>query len=308
MHQIQSGAVEATACLCSSQIAVKKTDDVAKEIAFVEQVQADTKRGWLFMFADATTIHQPFCNGGAHSLVVGSGAYVHVCPKSYASHTLLQALPERWRGLDLRSANGKTLKVWGMREVAYNALDVDGKVFTVRIRFVVCEVRKPLLSLAILVDRGFHVTVGCGSRTLGGHGRGMCLRRNHVDMVFRSGLLEKRRKVGYSPGLVASMESDAAGLSVTAGVSKKRAVIVAGLFAAAGENERRTAFMAGHSVIAGLEERRTVAVQHLKYSVVKQCNHINWLIFHMFHKVKIVLLVETMKVCASAKMDAKNLW
>ena len=190
--------------------------------------------------------------------------------------------------MDLRSASGKTLKVWEMREVAYNALDVDGKVFTVRIPFVVCEVRKPLLSLAILVDRGFHVTVGCGSRTLGGHGRGMCLRRNHVDMVFRSGLLEKRRKNGFPPGLVASMESNVAGLSVTAG-----------------ENEKRTAFMAGHSVIAGLEE---LLSQHLKFPVVKQCNHSNRLIFPMFHGVKLVLLVETMMVCASAKMDAKNLW
>ena len=127
----KSGAVEATACSCSSQIAVKRTDDVAKEKAFIdEQVQADTKRRWLFMIAAATTSHQPSCNGGAHSFVVESGAYVHECPKSYASHTLLQALPERWRGLDLRSASGKTLKVWGMREVAYNALDVDGKVFT----------------------------------------------------------------------------------------------------------------------------------------------------------------------------------
>ena len=42
------------------------------------------------------------------------------------------------------------LKVWGMREVAYN-----GKVFTVKIPFVVCEVRRPLLSLAMREDKGF---------------------------------------------------------------------------------------------------------------------------------------------------------
>ena len=45
--------------------------------------------------------------------------------------------------------------MWGMREEAYNALDVDGKVFTVRIPFVVCEVKKPLLSLAMMEDKGF---------------------------------------------------------------------------------------------------------------------------------------------------------
>ena len=114
------------------------------------------------------------------------------------------------------------------------------------------------------------MTVGSGSRTLGGHGREMCLRRkensNHVVKVFRSGLLEKRKKVGFSPGLVAGMESDVAGLSVNAGVNEKRAVIVAGLFAIADENERRTAFMAGHSVIAGLDERRAFAFSTPKIS------------------------------------------
>ena len=37
LHQIQSGAVEATASSSSSQITVKKTDDGAKEVAFVEK-------------------------------------------------------------------------------------------------------------------------------------------------------------------------------------------------------------------------------------------------------------------------------
>ena len=151
-----------------------------------------------------------------------------------------------------------------MREVACSALDVDGKVFTVRIPFFVCEVRKPLLTLAMLVHRGFHVTVGCGGRILGGHGREMCLRRKEnsylVDILFRSGLLEKRRKIGFLPGLMASLVIDVPGLSVTAGVNEKRALIVAGLFATAGENERRTASMAGHSVIAGLEKRRAVTI------------------------------------------------
>ena len=64
--------------------------------------------------------------------VLDSGANVHVCPMSNASHTPLQALPECRRRLDLRSVSGKRLKVWGVREEAYNALDVDGKVSTVR--------------------------------------------------------------------------------------------------------------------------------------------------------------------------------
>ena len=96
-------------------------------------------------------------------------------PRNDASHAPLQSLPEHWRGLDLRSASGKMLKLWGMREVAYNAQDMNGKRFTVRIPFVVFQVRGSLLSLAMLEDRGFHVTVKDGCRILGGHGREMCL-------------------------------------------------------------------------------------------------------------------------------------
>ena len=119
------------------------------------------------MVADAAAITQ-FSMDGAHSLVVDFGASVHVYPKSCATHATLQALPECWRGLDLRSASGKMLKVWGMREVVYNAMDLHSKVFTVKIPFVVCEVRRPLLSLAMLEDKGFHVTVKDGCRKLGG--------------------------------------------------------------------------------------------------------------------------------------------
>ena len=41
------------------------------------------------------------------------------------------------------------LKVWRMREVLYNAMDLHGKVFTMKILFVVCEVRRPLLFMAL---------------------------------------------------------------------------------------------------------------------------------------------------------------
>ena len=99
------------------------------------------------------------------------------------------------------------LKVRGMREVAYNALDLQGRVFTVKIPSVVCEVRRPLLSLAMLEDRGFHMTVEDGCRKLGGHGCEMNLQRQGnsylVDVEFRGGLLEKKKEIGFPPGLVA---------------------------------------------------------------------------------------------------------
>ena len=92
------------------------------------------------------------------------------------------------------------LKIWGMREVVYNAVDLQERVFTVKIPFVVCEVRRPLLSLAMLEDKGFHMTVKDGCRKLGGHGREMNLQRQGnsylVDVEFRGGLLEKRKRLG----------------------------------------------------------------------------------------------------------------
>ena len=66
----------------------------------------DSEMSWIFTVADAVAINK-HCMEGAHSLVVHSGAYVHVCPKSFATHTTLEALPTCWRGLDLRSAIGK---------------------------------------------------------------------------------------------------------------------------------------------------------------------------------------------------------
>ena len=109
------------------------------------------------------------------------------------------------------------LKVWRTREVVYNAMDLHGKVFTVKISYVVCEVSRPLLSLAILEDKGFHLTVKDGCRKLGGHGREMILQRQGnsylVGVEFRVGLLEcKKTMLRGPPDLVASVDSGVASL------------------------------------------------------------------------------------------------
>ena len=106
----------------------------AKEIGLIESVQENEEIGWIFMIAEAVAINQLSMNG-ADILVVESGAYVHVCPKSYVTRAPVQALPGCWRGLDFRSASCKMLKLWGMREVAFNGMDLHGKVFTVMVPF-----------------------------------------------------------------------------------------------------------------------------------------------------------------------------
>ena len=90
VHQVQSGAAAVRSS--SSQASVSTNNAGAKEIGLIESVQEDSEIGWLFMFADSMTIEQ-LSMDGAHSLVVDSGAHVHVCPKSYATHATLQSLP-----------------------------------------------------------------------------------------------------------------------------------------------------------------------------------------------------------------------
>ena len=179
------------------------SDDVGtKEMGLIESESEDAEKSWLCMVADSVAINQ-FSMDGSHSLVVGSVASVHVCPKTHATHATLSALPECWRGLDLRSASGKMLKVWCMREVVYNAMDLHGEVF-------VCEVRRPMLSMAMLEDKGLHLTVGDGCRKLGGHGREM------------NGLLGcEESMLRGPPGFVAHENSGVAGLSAPAGVWKR---------------------------------------------------------------------------------------
>ena len=109
MHQVQGKA--GTASSSSSQSTLSTTNVGTKEIGLIESVCEDAEMSWIFMVADAVAINQ-LSMDGAHSLVVDSGAYVHVCPKSCATHPTLEALPVCWRGLDLRSASGKMLKVW----------------------------------------------------------------------------------------------------------------------------------------------------------------------------------------------------
>ena len=150
VHHVQSKA--GTASSSSSQSTLSATDVGTNGIGLTKSVCEDAERSWIFVVADAAAINQ-LSMDDAHSLVVDSEAHVHVCPKSCATHATLQALPACWRGLDLRSASGKMLGVWGMREVVRNEMDLHGKVHCEN-PFVVCEVRRPLLSLAMLEDTG----------------------------------------------------------------------------------------------------------------------------------------------------------
>ena len=131
-----------------------------------------------------------------------------------------------------------------MREVVYNAMDLHGEVFTVKIPFVVCEVRRPMLSMAMLEDKGFHLTVGRGRWKLGGHGREMILRSNGdshlVNVDFEDELQGCKKPM--SRDLTSLMTHENSGVtshSATADVDENSDV--AGYSAAAVVDERRVA-------------------------------------------------------------------
>ena len=131
---------------------------------------------------------------------------VHVCPKNSAT---LAAL---------------SLKVWGMREVVSNEMNLHGEVFTVKVFAVVCEGRRrQLLSMIWWEIEGFLLTLGDGCWKLGGHGREMILRRDGyshlVNVEFKSELQWCK-----SPMLrdVTHEDSDVAGYSAAAFVDERR--------------------------------------------------------------------------------------
>ena len=100
---------------------------------------------------------------------------VHVCQKSYSTYATL------------------SLKVWSMREVVSNEMNLHGEMFTVKVFAVVCEGRRrQLLSMIWWEIEGFLLTVGNGCWKLGGHGREMILRRDGdshlVNVEFKSEL------------------------------------------------------------------------------------------------------------------------
>ena len=152
---------------------------------------------------------------------------VHVCPKNSATHATL------------------SLKVWGMREVVSNEMNLHCEVFTVKVFAVVCEVRRrQLLSMIWWEIEGFLLTVGDGCRKLGGHGREMILRRDGdsrlVNVEFKSELQWcKSPMLRDLTGLVTHENSGWAGHSATADVDEDSDV--AGYSAAAIEDEKRAA-------------------------------------------------------------------
>ena len=136
---------------------------------------------------------------------------LHVCPKSSATHATL------------------SLKVWGMREVVYNEMDLHGEVFTVKVFAVVCEGRRrPMQPMTWWAIQGCQMkTVGDDCWKLGANGREMILRRNGdshlVNVEFKAELQRCKEPMSRDlTGLTTHENSGVAGHSATADVDARR--------------------------------------------------------------------------------------
>ena len=109
----------------------------------------------------ATDVDTKEKNDTIKQFFVDSVTSVHVCPRSYATYAT------------------SSIKVWCMREVVYNEINLHGEVFTVKVFAVVCEGRRrQLLSMIWWEIEGFLLTVGYGCRKLVAHGQEMILLRD----------------------------------------------------------------------------------------------------------------------------------
>ena len=83
-----------------------------------------------------------------------------VAPKDFAQDVELiqmRDVPE------LFSAMGKKLRVYGERLVPFLVQTADGRSLMIVVRFVIADVRRPLLSVSALTDQGYDVSFGINS-------------------------------------------------------------------------------------------------------------------------------------------------
>ena len=78
--------------------------------------------------------------------------------------------------MELYSATGKRLHIFGRKYVGFLVADTEGKQVVVNVGFVVANVRRPHLSTANLSDQGFSITIGPDS-TINKGGRSVRLTR-----------------------------------------------------------------------------------------------------------------------------------
>ena len=96
---------------------------------------------------------------GAVYVLIDSGAAIHCCPRDFAEN--LSRAVTSLRHYDIRSAGGGVLGHHGSREISFKALDsIENTWHSLRATFEVSGVKRPILSVSRLREKGFTVVFG----------------------------------------------------------------------------------------------------------------------------------------------------
>eukprot|EP00972_Heterocapsa_arctica_P112970 16434700-Heterocapsa_arctica.AAC.1 len=90
---------------------------------------------------------------GALFLLLDTGSFEHACPRFFRPDIPILPIDE---SMPARAANGAAMRVYGRKVVVFYLFDDR----TITIDFVVMDVRRPLLSVGKLVEKGCQLQLG----------------------------------------------------------------------------------------------------------------------------------------------------
>ena len=126
------------------------------------------------IIATATVQQQEGTSNRYIDLMIDSGAATHVCPPWFATESQIQPLtPEN--GPQLRKVTNQPIKLHGYKWVCMN--NINGQ--RVVIRFYVCDIKQPILSVTRLIEQGFQIVLDDNPRIHHDKGFDSSITRSH---------------------------------------------------------------------------------------------------------------------------------
>ena len=138
----------------------KEKEKSSGEIGAVFGDHSAEDSGWIFAVVAVSLVFAIYAEisnvSSEHEIMMDSGAYLHVAPKDFAAHLPLEPFES---DIQLFSVTGKRLQIYGLRTVRFWVVTADGNRIKIVIAFVVCDLRRPLISTSVLVDKGFTIVL-----------------------------------------------------------------------------------------------------------------------------------------------------
>lgn len=90
---------------------------------------------------------------GPGRILIDSGSEVTACPSDFGSGVLEE--PEKW--LSMQGVDGSVVKHYGAKSVGMRLMDANGVTKDAEVRFQVASVKRPVMSVGELLNKGFEV-------------------------------------------------------------------------------------------------------------------------------------------------------